>query len=87
MHPYRPAYMDEYEKLEEELQKLYGEYMSRFRNQAYLEQLMEEHHRAEQDKTEVRVRVVVVVTSCAYSIAVTTVHSSNVQYCPMYMNQ
>ena len=48
-----PAYMDEYEKLEEELQKLYSEYMSKFRNQAYLEQLMEEHNRHEQDKTEV----------------------------------
>ena len=45
--------MDEYEKLEEELQKQYTEYMSRFRNQAYLEQLLEEHNRIEQDKTEV----------------------------------
>ena len=45
--------MDEYEKLEEDLQKLYTEYMSKFRNQAYLEQLMEEHNRQEQDKTEV----------------------------------
>ena len=49
----RPAYMDEYECLEETLQKLYDEYMMKFRNQAYLEQLLEEHDRVEQDKTEV----------------------------------
>ena len=45
--------MDEYECLEETLQKLYDEYMMKFRNQAYLEQLLEEHDRVEQDKTEV----------------------------------
>ena len=49
----RPAYMDEYEPLEEELQKLYDTYMQKFRNQAYLEQILEEHNRTEQDKTEV----------------------------------
>ena len=49
----RPAYMDEYEKLEEDLQKMYGEYMSKFRNQAYLETLMEEYHQQEQTKSEV----------------------------------
>ncbi|KAI0237805.1 Clusterin-associated protein 1 [Lamellibrachia satsuma] len=48
----RPAYMDEYEALEETLQKLYDEFMIKFRNQAYLEQLLEEHDRVEQDKTE-----------------------------------
>lgn len=45
--------MDEYEALEETLQKLYDEFMIKFRNQAYLEQLLEEHDRVEQDKTEV----------------------------------
>ena len=45
--------MDEYEHLEEDLQKLYEEYMTKFRNQAYLEQLLEEYNRAEQDKNEV----------------------------------
>lgn len=45
--------MDEYEKLEEDLQKMYGEYMSKFRNQAYLETLMEEYNQQEQTKSEV----------------------------------
>ena len=46
--------MDEYEKLEEDLQKMYGEYMCKFKNQAYLETLMEEYNQAEQTKSEVR---------------------------------
>ena len=45
--------MDEYEKLEEDLQKLYEEYMLKFRNQAYLEGLLEDYNRLEQDKMEV----------------------------------
>ena len=45
--------MDEYEKLEEDLQKLYDEYMDKFRNQVYLEQQLEEYNRHEQDKFEV----------------------------------
>lgn len=49
----RPAYMDEYEKLEEEVQKLYETYMQKFRNLAYLEQLLDEYNRAEEDKNEV----------------------------------
>ncbi|KAK3089746.1 hypothetical protein FSP39_006164 [Pinctada imbricata] len=48
----RPAYMDEYEKLEEDLEKLYDAYMIRFRNLTYLESQQEEYHRAEQDKFE-----------------------------------
>ncbi|XP_052762465.1 clusterin-associated protein 1-like isoform X2 [Mya arenaria] len=48
----RPAYMDEYEKLEEDLQKLYDAYLIRFRNQAYLESQLEEYNRVEQDKSE-----------------------------------
>ena len=47
--------MDEYEKLEEDLQKLYEEYMLKFRNQAFLEQALEEYNRQEQDKTEVSI--------------------------------
>ena len=53
MYPRRPAYMDEYEKLEEDLQKLYDAYMVRFRNLAYLESQLEEYNRVEQDKFEV----------------------------------
>ena len=45
--------MDEYEKLEEDLQKVYDEYMAKFRNQSYLEQQLEEVNRTEQDKAEV----------------------------------
>jgi clusterin-associated protein 1 len=45
--------MDEYEHLEEDLQGMYDQYMTKFRNQAYLEQLLEDYNRAEQDKTEV----------------------------------
>ena len=50
---FRPAYMDEYEKLEEDLQKLYDAYLIRFRNLAYLEQQLEDYNRTEQDKFEV----------------------------------
>lgn len=48
----RPAYMDEYEKLEEDLQKLYETYVLKFRNLAYLESQLEEYYRSEQDKFE-----------------------------------
>ncbi|XP_033740635.1 clusterin-associated protein 1-like isoform X2 [Pecten maximus] len=48
----RPAYMDEYEKLEEDLQKLYETYMNKFRNLTYLESQLEDYNRAEQDKFE-----------------------------------
>lgn len=51
---FRPAYMDEYEKLEEDLQKLYEVYMEKFRNLTYLEAQQEEYNRAEQDKFEVK---------------------------------
>ncbi|XP_059162072.1 clusterin-associated protein 1-like isoform X2 [Physella acuta] len=48
----RPAYMDEYERLEEELQKLYDAYMIKFRNLAFLETQLEEQNKVEQDKLE-----------------------------------
>ncbi|KAJ3124150.1 Clusterin-associated protein 1, partial [Physocladia obscura] len=48
----RPAYMDDYEKIEVELVKLYEIYMDKFRNLSYLEQQLEEHDRLEQDKFE-----------------------------------
>ncbi|XP_060076668.1 clusterin-associated protein 1-like [Ylistrum balloti] len=48
----RPAYMDEYEKLEEDLQKLYEVYMNKFRNLTYLESQLEDYNRAEQDRFE-----------------------------------
>ena len=45
--------MDEYEKLEEELQLCYDDYMLKFRNQAYLENILYEYHRAQLDENEV----------------------------------
>lgn len=48
----RPAYMDEYEKLEEELKKVYEVFMEKHRNLSYQEQLLEDINRAEQDKFE-----------------------------------
>ncbi|KAA3672039.1 clusterin-associated protein 1, partial [Paragonimus westermani] len=38
----RPAYMEEYEQLEEELSSLYSSYLTRFRNLAFLENQYEE---------------------------------------------
>ncbi|XP_054445478.1 clusterin-associated protein 1 isoform X4 [Pteronotus mesoamericanus] len=48
----RPAFMDEYEKIEEELQKQYDIYLEKFRNLSYLEQQLEDHHRMEQERFE-----------------------------------
>lgn len=45
--------MDEYERLEEDLQHVYEDYMMKFRNMTYLEQTYEEYTRVEQDKFEV----------------------------------
>ncbi|KAM3876054.1 clusterin-associated protein 1 homolog [Diretmus argenteus] len=48
----RPAFMDEYEKIEEELQKQYETYVQKFRNLSFLESQLEEYHRVEQDRFE-----------------------------------
>lgn len=48
----RPAFMDEYEKLEVDLSKTYEMYIEKFRNLSYLEQQLEQHNRAEQDKLQ-----------------------------------
>ncbi|XP_063077149.1 clusterin-associated protein 1 homolog [Engraulis encrasicolus] len=48
----RPAFMDEYEKIEEELQKQYETYVEKFRNLSFLEQQLEDHHRMEQERFE-----------------------------------
>lgn len=45
--------MDEYEKLEEDLQKLYETYVLKFRNLSHLEAQLEDFYRSEQDKFEV----------------------------------
>lgn len=44
--------MDEYEKVEEELQKQYDIYLEKFRNLAHLEQQLDDHHRMEQERFE-----------------------------------
>ncbi|XP_029432781.1 clusterin-associated protein 1 isoform X2 [Rhinatrema bivittatum] len=48
----RPAFMDEYEKIEEELQKQYEIYLEKFRNLCYLEQQLDDYHRMEQERFE-----------------------------------
>ncbi|NXP55428.1 CLUA1 protein, partial [Heliornis fulica] len=48
----RPAFMDEYEKIEEQLQKQYSSYLEKFHNLAYMEQLLEDHRQAEQEMFE-----------------------------------
>lgn len=46
--------MDEYEKIEEQLQKQYSSYLEKFHNLTYLEQLLDDHHRTEQEMFEVK---------------------------------
>ncbi|KAL7748288.1 hypothetical protein RI367_006247 [Sorochytrium milnesiophthora] len=48
----RPAYMDEFERLEGELAKLYPVYVDKHRNLSYLEQQLDEVHRIESGKAE-----------------------------------
>jgi clusterin-associated protein 1 len=50
----RPAFMDEYEKLEGDFKRLYEEYITRFRCLAYLEQQLEDYERTEQLRVEER---------------------------------
>ncbi|KAL5259375.1 hypothetical protein ACHWQZ_G009729 [Mnemiopsis leidyi] len=48
----RPAFMDEFEKLEGDLKKLYEVYMEKFRNLTYLEQIVDAYDRQQQVKVE-----------------------------------
>ncbi|KAM8960238.1 clusterin-associated protein 1 isoform 2-T2 [Pelodytes ibericus] len=48
----RPAFMDEYEKIEEELQRQYEIYVEKYRNLCHLEHQLEDHHRMEQERFE-----------------------------------
>lgn len=45
--------MDEYEKIEEELQKQYDIYVEKFRILSFQESQLEEFHRLEQERFEV----------------------------------
>ncbi len=49
----RPAFMDEYERLEEELQKHYVVYIEKYRNLAALEAQLDDYNRHEQEQFEV----------------------------------
>ncbi|XP_037553753.1 clusterin-associated protein 1 homolog [Nematolebias whitei] len=48
----RPAFMDEYEKIEEDLQKHYEMFVEKFRNLSFLESQLDEYHRLEQERFE-----------------------------------
>ncbi|CAJ1060816.1 clusterin-associated protein 1 homolog isoform X2 [Xyrichtys novacula] len=50
----RPAFMDEYEKIEEELQKQYETYVEKFRNLCFLESQLDEYHKLEQERFELQ---------------------------------
>ncbi|CAK9803847.1 Clusterin-associated protein 1 [Anthophora plagiata] len=50
----RPAFMEEFEKLEVELRALYDDYIQKFRYLAYLEHLYEDVAKAEQERFERR---------------------------------
>ena len=49
MQSVRPAYMDEYEQLQRELQGLYQQYLDRYRGLEYLESELDQFNTAEQD--------------------------------------
>ncbi|RXG57972.1 Clusterin-associated protein 1 [Armadillidium vulgare] len=46
----RPAFMDEYEKLEEDLKRHYDDFTKRFMNLAFLEHLLEEQDRMDNER-------------------------------------
>merc|ERR1712187_950756 len=48
----RPAFMDEYEQLEQELERYYEQYVGRFRNLDYLEHEIDVLNREEQERME-----------------------------------
>ncbi|XP_037105901.1 clusterin-associated protein 1 homolog isoform X2 [Syngnathus acus] len=48
----RPAFMDEYEKIEEDLQKQYEIYVAKFKNLCFLESQLEDYHQLEQERFE-----------------------------------
>merc|ERR1711920_34724 len=48
----RPAFMDEYEQLEQELERYYEQYVGRFRNLDYLEHEIDVLNREEKERME-----------------------------------
>lgn len=51
----RPAFMDEYERLEEDLSRQYQSYVEKLCNVSYLEHQLGDYHKAERDRMEVSV--------------------------------
>jgi len=49
---FRPAFMDEYEQKEQDLQELYKQYVEKYRNIEYLENELEKHRKAEAEIVE-----------------------------------
>lgn len=56
MKNFRPAFMDEYEKKEQELQQMYLTYVERYRNIEYLESELEKYRTAEAELVETNQR-------------------------------
>lgn len=50
----RPAFMDDYEKLESQLKQIYAIYVESLRNLAYLEYQLEQHDQKELESLQVR---------------------------------
>ena len=46
----RPGFMDEYERMEQELERLYNKYLEKFRNLDYLEHQLDTFNQAEEEK-------------------------------------
>lgn len=46
----KPAFMEEYERQERELEKLYNEYLEKFRNLDYLEHELDIYNKQEEEK-------------------------------------
>ena len=48
----KPAFMEEYERLEQELEGMYQIYVQKYRNTDYLEQELEKYNKIEQEKLD-----------------------------------
>ena len=48
----KPAFMEEYERQERELEKLYNEYLEKFRNLDYLEHQLDIYNKQEEEKLQ-----------------------------------
>lgn len=55
--------MDEYERIEEDLQKQYDIFVEKFRNLCFLESQLDEYHRMEQERFEVCLFIVLEAVS------------------------